>query len=144
MLNIFKKSKLKLAKDIFDVTVGQAESFYKFIKLDKEIYEACYNDATIQLNTLFYLLAFFYDKMLEQYNVEDTFKVIYTVVTSSVKLDASSDEIFKRFMAMVKERDKVIESEKENYKKDEYEVLTNILFSFVIEDKDVLLENLKA
>ena len=140
---IFKKSKISLAKMIFDTTKGDATSFYKFILLDKKLYEGCENDATIQITLLYYLIGIHCDNLMAKYDEKDVFKVIYTTVASSCDI-GTPDERVKQFLAMMKERNRIIEIEKAEKDYDEAKVFTNILFSFIIKDKDLLQEYLET
>ena len=144
MKKMFKKSQIQLAEDIFDMTVPEATSFYQFIVRDKETYDGCENNETIQVTVLFYLFTFFYDAMVQKYNDEDSFKVMYTLVASSTEIKSTPNECFRRFLTLLEERNKVIDSDRESFEKDEYQVLTQILFSFIIKDKDLLLKHLKT
>ena len=138
-----KKSKIKLAQTIAELSSSTSEEFIKYLENDEEIYSKCISDNPIRVTTTLFMIDLYRDLLNSKYNADDVFKVIYTTIFSMSPNKEVGNKMFEGFLTNSKQTRDIVEYYKQQPDFDIAQVLTDVYFKYIIDDEDYFMEELE-
>lgn len=138
-----KKSKIRLAKDIADISESVSEEFIEYIENDKELYTKCITDTPLKNSTILFITNLYRDLLNSKYNSEDVFKVLYTVIFTMAPNKEMGEKFFEGFLSYIKQKNEVVDYYREQQDFDIAQVLTDFYFKLIIDDENYFVEELE-
>lgn len=144
MFGFGKKSKAALAQRICELSSNSADQLYEYLKEDPQIYSKCININPIKNTSALFMINIYRDMLNCKYNSEDVFSVIYSAVFASAPDKKTGELFWHTLIDYMKSCNQCIEYYKQFSSPDIPEILTEVFFSLVIDDRECfqrMLEN---